>query len=151
MLSALVAYLHYLALVVIAIGLTFEYRICSPGLNPTQVQQLVRIDLCYFGAAMLALATGVARVFWFGKGMPFYAGNPVFYIKLALFLAMGLISFPPTRQFLRWRRAQRAGHAIVPDGEVLRVRRLIAVELLLLAGIPLAATLMARGIGTPTP
>jgi putative membrane protein len=58
-------------------------------------------------AAVLALGSGAARVVWFGKGAAFYLHNPVFYIKLALFAAVGLMSIPPTLQFLRWLRGSR--------------------------------------------
>ncbi len=72
----------------------------------------------------------------------------MFYIKLALFLAVGLISIPPTLQYLRWMRSLNSGAAgVAADYQVLRVRRHILVELILFALIPLMATLMARGIG----
>jgi putative membrane protein len=148
--GALAAYLHYVAMVSIAVCLAYEYKVCAPGLSPEQARWLARVDLCYFAAAMLALGTGIARLIWFGKGLDFYTGNPVFYIKLALFLALGLISLPPTLQFLRWRRALRDRAPMeLSDYRVLRVRRFVAAELILLACIPLAAAIMARGIGIP--
>ncbi|MEQ1881034.1 MAG: DUF2214 family protein [Burkholderiales bacterium] len=145
MTGALVAYLHYVAMVSIAVCLAYEYKVCVPGLSPEQARSLAKVDLFYLCAAILAIATGIARVIWFGKGIDFYLGNPVFYIKLALFLAMGLISLPPTMQFLSWRRASIK----VSDYQVLRVRRFVAAELILLACIPFAAAIMARGIGIP--
>lgn len=48
-------------------------------------------------------------------------------------------------QFLSWRRASIK----VSDYQVLRVRRFVAAELILLACIPFAAAIMARGIGIP--
>ena len=99
-------------------------------------------------AAVLALGTGAARVVWFGKGAAFYLHNPVFYIKLALFVAVGLMSIPPTLQYLRWLRSLGSGASnVAADYQVLRVRRYIVAELVLFAFIPLMATFMARGIG----
>jgi len=148
MASALVAYLHYVAMMAIAVILVVEHMLCAPGLPGGRIRLLARLDLLYMGAAVLALATGVARVVWFGKGVAFYLHNPVFYIKLALFVAVGLISIPTTLQYLRWRRSLESGAAIVAaDYQVLRVRRTILVQLLLFAFIPLMATVMARGIG----
>jgi putative membrane protein len=147
--GALVAYLHYMAMGSIAVCLAYEYKVCVPGLSTEQARWLAKVDLCYFASAMLALGTGIARALWFGKGLDFYTGNPVFYIKLALFLALGLISLPPTLQFLSWRRAMRERSFEVSDYQVLRVRRFLAAELILLACIPLAAAIMARGIGVP--
>ncbi len=148
MASALIAYLHYVAMMSIAVILVVEYLICMPGMTGTRIRQLARIDLFYMIAAILALGSGAARVVWFGKGAAFYLHNPVFYVKLALFVAVGLISVPPTLQYLRWLRGVKAGAAkVAADYQVKRVRRLVLVELVLFALIPLMATLMARGIG----
>ena len=148
MASALIAYLHYVAMMSIAVILVVEYMICMPGMSGTRIRQLARIDLFYMIAAILALGSGAARVVWFGKGAAFYLHNPVFYVKLALFVAVGLISVPPTLQYLRWLRGVKAGAAnVAADYQVQRVRRLVLVELALFALIPLMATLMARGIG----
>ena len=66
-------------------------------------------------------------------------------------LAVGLISIPPTLQYLRWMRGLESGATkVVADYQVIRVRRHILVELILFALIPLMATLMARGIGMQT-
>ena len=147
MTEVLVVYLHFAAMTLIAVFLAIEYLICVPGLARGKVKLLARIDLLYLTAALLALATGVARLVWLGKGPGFYLHNPVFYIKLALFAAVGLISVPPTMQYLRWMRGLKAGTGAVADFEVLRARRYVLAELVLLAFIPFLAVMMARGIG----
>ena len=148
MASALVAYLHYVAMISIAVILVLEYLACVPGIADNRIRKLARVDLFYMAAAVLALGTGTARVVWYGKGAAFYLHNPVFYIKLALFVAVGLMSIPPTLQYLRWLRSLGSGASnVAADYQVLRVRRYIAVELILFAFIPLMATFMARGIG----
>jgi putative membrane protein len=65
------------------------------------------LDLAYLMLAIVVLASGSARLLWFGKEAAFYLHNPVFWIKLSLFVAIALISIPPTRCFLRWRRARK--------------------------------------------
>jgi len=151
MAGALIAYLHYVAMISIAVVLFVEYMACVPGITGGRIRMLARVDLLYMGAALLALGSGVARVVWFGKGAAFYLYNPVFYIKLALFLAVGLVSIPPTLQFLRWMHGLNSGAAnVAADYQVLRVRRHILIELVLFSLIPLMATLMARGIGIQT-
>lgn len=151
MASALIAYLHYVAMISIAVVLVVEYRVCMPGMSDRSIRVLARIDFLYMGVALLALGSGAARVIWFGKGAAFYLHNPVFYIKLALFLAVGLISIPPTLQYLRWMRSLNSGAAsVAADYQAQRVRRHILIELILFALIPLMATLMARGIGIQT-
>jgi putative membrane protein len=145
--EVLVVYLHFAAMTLIAVFLAIEYLICVPGLPRERVKLLARVDLLYLIAALLALVTGVARLVWLGKGPGFYLHNPVFYLKLALFVAVGLISVPPTMQYLRWMRGIKTGTAAVADFEVLRARRYVLVELVLLAFIPFLAVMMARGIG----
>src|SRR5579859_5764017 len=123
MAGALVAYLHYVAMMAIAVILVVEHMLCVPGLSGSRIRLLARVDLFYMSAAILALGSGVARVVWFGKGAMFYLHNPVFYIKLALFVAVGLMSIPPTLQYLRWLRGIEPGVAqVVADYEVLRAR-----------------------------
>lgn len=152
MADALAAYLHYTAMVLIAVFLVIEYQTCKPGLTPQRIRYLARIDLFYMLAAILALGTGIARLVWFGKGAAFYLYNPVLYIKLALFAAVGLISIPPTLQYLRWMRALKSGGGTPEPYQVARVSRYVLVELILFALIPLMAVMMARGIGTqPAP
>jgi putative membrane protein len=87
-------------------------------------------------------------VFAVGKGAGFYLHNPVFYIKLALFVAVGLVSILPTLQFIRWNRGLKAHEErILRDNDIVTTRRYIGLEMLLLAFIPLMGVLMARGIG----
>lgn len=150
MLEALVAYLHYLAMVLIAVFLVAEHRICRPGLAAEQVRRLARIDFLYMLAAALALATGVVRVVWLGKGPAFYLYNPVFYVKIALFAAVGLLSISPTLQYLRWMREQRSGGPAPVPYQIARASLYVRAELVLFLLIPLMATLMARGIGIQT-
>jgi len=147
-LDAALAYLHFAAILAVAGFLVAEAMLLRGDLGARDIAALARADVWYFNLAGLALATGVARVFFGAKGAAFYAGNPVFWVKVALFVAVGLASIKPTISFVRWRRAARdaAGYS-VPTAEVRGARRLVLAELHLLALIPLAAVLMARGIG----
>ena len=146
--EAAVAYLHFFCILSLSGLLVAQFALCSRDLQPPQVQTLARLDILYLSAAVLTLATGLARLFIAGKGASFYFMNPVFYIKVALFLAVGLVSVMPTLQFIRWNRALKAGEGrVLRDREIATARRYIGLELLLLACIPLAAVLMARGIG----
>jgi len=147
----LMAYLHYLAIIGIAGTLVAELVACRPGMTAEQARRIATVDLIFFGAAMLALATGLLRLFLYAKGWRFYAPNPFFITKMALYVAIALISIRPTRQFLRWRRVLVDGGAPPPAAEILAARRLVHIELALLVLMPLMAVLMARGIGRLTP
>ena len=143
----LLAYLHYLSIILLGAFLTAELVLCRPPLEPAQVRQLPRLDVVFFGAAILALATGLLRLFFYAKGVAFYLPNPAFITKMLLYVAIAVISIVPTRRFLGWQRALDAGGAGPDAIAVARVRRLLHLELGLLALMPLMAVLMARGIG----
>jgi putative membrane protein len=108
---------------------------------------LARLDIVFFVSAIAALATGLLRLFFYAKGLDFYLPNLAFQLKMALYVTIALISIRPTTRFIRWRRAVAAGGPVPAAAEVASVRRLIHVELALLALMPLMAVLMARGIG----
>jgi putative membrane protein len=143
----LLAYLHYVSIIVLGAFLTAELLVCRPGLGPEQVRLLPRLDIVFFAGAILALVTGLLRLFFYAKGVGFYLPNGAFHLKMALYLAIALISVVPTMRFIKWRRALDAGGAPPDAAAVAGVRRLIHLELTLFALMPLMAVLMARGIG----
>lgn len=141
------AYLHFASILALTGLLAVEFSLCNEHLQPGHVRLLSRIDLGYVAAAIAVLATGLIRLTWLARGPAFYLGNPFFYLKIALFIAIGLISIAPTLQFIRWNRALDDGRVRVLSGaDIARVRRFVGLELLLLALIPLTAVLMARGV-----
>ncbi len=150
--EALVAYLHFAAIIVTGAALFTEVLRCHQEMQPPDIRLLARIDVVYAVSALVVLATGLARAFLVGKGFSFYSHNPVFYIKLALYIAVGLLSIPPTLQFRRWNRALKAGEGRVLNGEqISATRNYLLAELVLFLFIPLMAVLMARGIGVQAP
>lgn len=118
-------------------------------LQPAQrwVEVIAGVDLAYGIAAGFVLAAGFARVAWGVKDASFYLGNPVFWLKLGLFMVIGLISVAPTLTYLRWRRATRADGALPGAAEVARARRWVLLQTVLFAGLPMLAAMMARGLG----
>jgi putative membrane protein len=107
--------------------------------------RLVQVDARFGMTAMLVPAIGVCRVIWGGKGWSFYADNPFFWGKVAVFAAIGLISIGPTRLFFRWRKAAAGGTAFTPPaGELKRARMWVGLEALLLIPLLACAAAMAR-------
>ena len=149
MLDATLAYLHFAAILALAGFLVAEAALLRGDLGRRDLAALARSDVGYAIAAGLVLATGLARLFFGAKGVGFYVGNPIFWTKVGLFIAVALVSIKPTIAFGRWRRAARdaAGYS-VPPAAVQSARRLVLVELHLVALLPLAAVLMSRGIGS---
>lgn len=145
--EALAAYAHFIAIFILLGTLVAEAALYRPRLGAATLALLRRIDLGYLLAAIAVLVTGALRLFFFAKGPAFYAGNPVFWVKMALFVAVGLASIPPTMHFIRSAKAAGAGEIVIEPRTYRHIRGHLTLELALLALIPLAATLMARGIG----
>ena len=143
----LLAYLHFLSIILTGSFLVTELVLCRSALTAEQVRRLPRLDVAYFVSALAALGTGVLRLFFYAKGLWFYLPNPAFQIKIALYVAIAVMSIRPTIRFIRWSRALASSGALPAAAEVRAIRRIVHVELMLLALIPLMAVLMARGIG----
>jgi putative membrane protein len=143
MMEPLVAYLHYLSIILTSGFLVGELVMCREGISSQQTRRLAGIDVVFFVSALAALATGLLRLFFYAKGVGFYTGNPFFWAKMALYVIIAGLSIKPTRTFIRWKRA---GTAPAAD-EIAGARRFIHIELGLLALMPLMAVLMARGMG----
>jgi putative membrane protein len=149
MLEALLAYAHFVAILALVVFLTSEAALCrTEWLNAAVVRRLGSVDLWYLGSAIAVLATGMARTIWGMKGWEWYWSQPWLHVKLGLFIVIALMSIVPTRAFIRWRRSVAGGSALPAADEVRSVRRWVMVEAHLLVLIPLAAVLLARGIGT---
>lgn len=145
--QALGAYAHFLAIFATFSLLAAEAALYRPHMSEASFELLRRIDRFYGLGAGAIILTGLLRVFFFAKGSAFYAANPIFWVKMALFLAVGLLSLPPTLHFIRSRALVRGGELVLESGAYQRIRRYITLQIALFALIPLAATLMARGIG----
>ena len=130
-------------------GLLFaELVLVRPGLDRQGLQRLGRIDGLYGAVAVALILVGTGRLFMGLKGSEFYIDNPVFWLKIAAFLTVGLLSLPPTLRFVRWRRAAAASGAyVVPDAEVRAMRFYIHAELTIFVFILIFAAAMARGYG----
>lgn len=148
MAQALAAYLHFLSIFALFALLSIEHVQFKLPLDLARARRLIIIDMAYGLSAGLVLATGLARVIWYGKGLDYYLGNSLFHAKVGLFILVGLISVVPTFVFLNWRNNLKAGEVpLVSAGKARLVTWVIRLELLLLLIIPLLATLMARGHG----
>lgn len=140
--DALLAIVHHVAVFSIAAILFAEWTLLRPGITPTQLRLVSRMDSAYGMFAMLALVIGFSRAVYGAKGWAFYAGNPVFWAKIAVFAIIGGLSAVPTIALIRWKRA-----GAPTDGQVQGLRVWLNAEVTLFLLLPTLAALMARGIG----
>lgn len=148
MADAVAAYLHYLSIFLLFALLVLEHRLFKLPLDLDRARSLMRIDIAYGITASLVLATGLARVLWFGKGSAYYLHNSLFHAKVGLFVLVALLSTFPTVVFLGWRNSVKAGQVPVLSprtGKLLVIT--LRAELTLLLVLPLLGALMARGFG----
>ena len=147
-LDAILAYLHFSAIFVLFSFLSVQLVMLRNPLDARAIRLLGRVDLWYFGAAIAVLITGFLRLGLGAKGADFYLSWWPIYVKLALFVAVGLISVQPTLTFVRWKRALDHDPAWqLAEGEQRRIRRLVMIEVHLAALIPVFAVIMSRGLG----
>ncbi len=150
LIAAVFAWLHLLSVGVAAGLLLTEYWLCRRILDRTQARLLGTVDLGYFLALIASLATGLARTLYFGQDPAYYADNRLFWLKITIFVAIGLMAIGPTLQYIRWNREARSAPTFTPlTREVDRVRASIAFGLGLWLILPLIAALVARGYGLP--
>ncbi|MDM0051045.1 DUF2214 family protein [Variovorax sp. J22R115] len=147
-LEAILAYLHLLAILTMVVFIASEAALCRvEWLNAAVVERLGKVDMVYGIAAIAVLATGVARTWWGIKGTAWYWTNPLLYLKLTLFIIVGVISIFPTLTYSRWRKALRSSGSLPAEAEIRKTRKLVMIQAHLIALIPLVAVFLARGFG----
>jgi putative membrane protein len=148
--EALFAWLHLVAAGVGAGLLLSEYWLCRRLPDRAQARLLVAVDLGYWLALIANLATGLARVLYFGLTPAVYVSNRLFWLKIFVFLAVALIAAVPSLQYLRWNAEARREPVFAPLARDLgRVRAAIGFGLGLWLVLSLLAVLMPRGGGLP--
>jgi len=147
--SALFAFLHFFAVFGIFAALVLQWLTMSPTPTAAEARRIQISDRWYGIFALVVLVVGFLRVYFFEKGRAFYGANPFFQAKLALFLAVGLLSIYPTIRFLKWRAQTKQGLApLLAANEYKSIVTVLRVELVLLLATALCASLMARGVGS---
>jgi putative membrane protein len=146
--TALMAFLHHLLAFALTACLVYEFIAYRKNMSLAEIRRIQRADLTYGISAGLLLLVGLARVFYFEKGVNFYLNNPFFWVKMVAFLLVGLLSIDPTIRYIRWNRTLRQNAMPeISEVEYRRTRTLLWLEVIGIAVILLAAPMMARGIG----
>lgn len=149
MTDLVLAILHHLIVFGIAAILAAELALLRPtSMSPHTVKLLGRFDALYGLLALAILAVGAGRVFLGAKGAGFYLDNPAFWVKVGAFGVVGILSIRPTVRILAWQKSLKADATFVPPADELQaLRRRKLAEIHVFTLIPVAAAVMARGIG----
>lgn len=147
-LDAVLAVLHFIFVFILVGVLSAELIVMRLGPSAPVLRLLSRIDALYGISAGGLLLAGGARVIWGLKDASYYLGSHAFWGKMAVFLAIGLLSIIPTVNFIKWSRALKKDEAFVPAEKAWKAtRRWVTIEVHALALVIIFAVLMARGIG----
>ena len=146
--SAGIAYIHYLSFMFCFAALVVERKVLKPDPSREEAITILISDVIYGLAGLSLLISGILRVLYFGQGSQFYTENPLFWIKVGIFLVVGLLSLYPTINYLLWIIPLRKGEVPkLSDKLCKRLGLILNFELIGFASLPLLATFMARGIG----
>ena len=147
MASAIVSALHGLALALGLSSVYFRGRALKGRLDREGFGRLFVADNVWGMAAGLWILTGFLRAFGgLEKGTPFYLQSWLFWIKMALFVAVIVLEIWPMVTFIRWRLVLRRGE--MPDTSQARALYLVNhIEMALVVVIVFVASFMARGFG----
>jgi putative membrane protein len=149
MLDALLAWAHFVSIFAFISCLLAEVFFYARTLSEQTLKRLARVDIAYGILVVAVVGTGIARVVFSPKTSAFYLHDGIFWTKMALFLAIGLLSIPPTIHFIRLRDAATdvKGTIEIAAGTYRTVRACMVCEVALMFFVPLCASLMAHGYG----
>lgn len=148
MINSLMATLHHIFAFTLTACLIYEFIAYRKELSVGEARRIQRVDLVYGISAGLLIVIGLLRVYFFEKGSNYYFHNHLFWMKMALFAIVGLLSIFPTVRFLKWNSALKANLAPqIQDAEFKRVHLFLWLELAGIVLILFAAPMMARGLG----
>ena len=120
------------------------FRKLSAGTG--EVKCVLLADNLWGLSALTLLITGAMRAFGgHEKGSDYYLHQPLFHLKMTLFLLILLMEFAPMIMLIKWRIASSRGVAL-DSGRAKLYARISHVEALLLILMMVAATGMARGV-----
>jgi putative membrane protein len=149
MAGVLVSFAHFFAFFALTAAVVLTLALLDESISVQTARRIRRADAAAGIAAVALLLFGSLRVLYFDKGSDYYLDNLFFQIKIGLFVLAVLISIYPTTRFARWKSELAQG--VAPElgaAQVKNLKRALHWELVLIIGILLCASLMARGYGS---
>lgn len=146
--DALLAYLHYLSIFTLIVFVTAEAVVLRPDMTPAIRKRLAIYDAVYGASAGAVLISGLLLLFYGAKGVGVLRAQPGLPYQDGA-VRPGSADVDPAHP--RHPALEGQGKTL-PDfvptpAEIAKVRRWVMLEAHLIIFIPLAAVLMARGIG----
>ena len=133
-------YIHFIGIMSLASTLVMQHLILSSEVTKQELKKIIFLDVIYAISALLTLVAGLSLWLSVGKDASFYSTNPLFHIKLTLFIVVFLFSIYPTLYFRKSRKIAQ-DTVVMPKIIIMSVR----MQLLLVFIIPLLGVFIARG------
>ncbi|MBK8822977.1 MAG: DUF2214 family protein [Anaerolineales bacterium] len=148
LINSLMATLHHICAFTLTACLVYELIAFRKGLGVEEARRIQKVDGWYGISAGLLVVVGLLRVFFFEKGANYYGANPMFWIKMTLFVIVGLLSIYPTIRYIKWNSFLNENKAPeIAEQEFKNIRLLLVLEIVGLVLILFFAPAMARAIG----
>lgn len=111
-----------------------------------EARRVLMADNLWGISAVILLISGGMRAFGgYEKGTDYYLHQPLFHLKMTLFVLILLLEVAPMITLIKWRVARSRGAAI-DTGRAKLFARISHIEGLLVLLMVVAATGMARGV-----
>lgn len=148
LINSFMATLHHISAFTLTACLAYEFIAYRKDISIQEARRIQKVDIWFGISAGLLLMVGLLRVFFFEKGPNFYFYNPIFWIKMTLFLIVGLLSIYPTIRYIKWNAVLKENKSPeIPEDEFKHVRIILWLEVICVLLILFAAPAMARAIG----
>jgi putative membrane protein len=95
------AAIHHLAAFLITGALVTEWITLRNNQEKPSFKTLFKAEMVYAVFSIMLILVGLLRVCYFEKGIEFYVSNLFFWIKIAAFGVMGILSLYPTATFFK--------------------------------------------------
>ena len=146
MTESVLASLHIVAILGLVVFASSQAALCRvEWMNAAVVRRLQRLDGIFWGAWLLLLLTGVARVLWGIKGWQWYVGQPLFHVKMTLIVLAMALALRPSVTMRRWARALDANGQLPTAQAIHSVRRAIMLHTHVMPLAAVVAVFWARG------
>lgn len=145
--AVLTAWLHYLAVILLSGAIVTELYLLKLLPSLETLKLMARVDRIYGIAALAVLLTGFARVpiAHGGKSMAYYLHTGAFHGALTLFVLAAVVSLVPTLRYIKWIKAASTTGQLPTPAAWNGIRKLVHIQLGLIAVIALLMPLLARG------